>query len=361
MGHGDGKPGEGDGGRQNAARGAFSLAAGGISCKNAAMSEKPPVQVPGSAPRVSVVVPVYNVLPWLDRCLESLRTQTFRDFETILVDDGSTDGCAARCDEWVARLPRCKVVHQPNGGLANARNSGIATASGEWVACVDSDDYVAPDYLAYLLDLAESNGVSLAACQCVQTTGGPLPDDAGVDSAGVEVSRDRTESCAWLQEGTRLTDTIWGKIYRRELLLSIPHPDGRVHEDTAIIGRLVYAAGRIAVGHRAPYGYFVNEGSIIHTPGRRRLEDQLWANLERVRFYREVREPALERMAWEKLAKAVLWDIKTDAMPVADLRAFCRKAGMPVAGPATAKCRIALRFPRLYRLESRLKGFLKRR
>ena len=312
------------------------------------------------APRVSVVVPVFNVLPYLDRCLESLRVQTFRDFETILVDDGSTDGCGARCDEWAPRLPGGKVVHQPNGGLANARNSGIAAAAGEWVACVDSDDYVAPDYLAYLLDLAESNGVALAACRCIQTTGDPLPDDSGADAGGVDVSRDRRESCTWLQEG-RMTDTIWGKIYRRKLLRDVPHPDGRVHEDTAIIGRLVYAAGRVAVGHRAPYGYFVNESSIVHASGRRRLEDQLWAGLERIRFYREAGEPLLERMAWEKLAKTVLRDLKTGALPAAELRAFCRKAGMPATGPATTKCRIALRFPFLYRLESRLKEKLRPR
>lgn len=306
---------------------------------------------------MSVVVPVYNVLPWLDRCLESLRAQTFRDFETILVDDGSTDGCAARCDEWASRLPGGRVVHQRNGGLANARNSGIAAASGEWVACVDPDDYVAPDYLASLLDLAERNGVQLAACQCIRTTGGPLPDAAA--AAVEEVSRDRRESCEWLQLG-KITDTIWGKIYRRDLLRAVPHPDGRVHEDTAIIGKIVYRAGRVAVGSRALYGYFVNDNSIVNTPSRKRLDDQLWANLERVRFYREAGESALEQMAWDKLATVVLWNIKSHAMPVAGLRAFWRSAGGKVRSLLTGKCFLALAFPCLYRLEIRLKSALGR-
>lgn len=302
-------------------------------------------------PRVSVVVPVYNVLPYLDRCLESLRAQTFRDFETILVDDGSTDGCGERCDEWAGRLPGGQVIHQCNGGLANARNSGVAVASGKWISCVDSDDYVAPDYLAYLLDLAETNGVKLASCQCVRTTGGSIED--GGDS-GADVSCNRSESCTWLQQG-KITDTIWGKIYLKDLLTEVPHPNGRVHEDTAIIGQIVYRAGRIAVGRKALYGYFVNNGSIVNTPSRKRLEDQLWANFERVRFYRSVDESELERMAWEKLAKVVLADIRVNAVPSKDLRIFCRNIGMGIVGPETMRCRIALRFPCLYRTESRIK------
>lgn len=308
-------------------------------------------------PLVSVVVPVYNVLPYLDRCLESLRAQTFRDFETILVDDGSTDGCGGRCDEWVGRLPGGQVIHQRNGGLANARNSGIAVALGKWVSCVDSDDYVAPDYLAYLLELVETNGVKLASCQCVRTTGGSIAIGDGGDS-GSDVSCDRMESCTWLQQG-KITDTIWGKIYRRELLMEVPHPDGRVHEDTAIIGQIVYRAGRIAVGRKALYAYFVNNGSIINTPSRKRLEDQLWANFERVRFYRSVDEPELERMAWEKLAKVVLTDIRVNAMPTKELRMFCRNVDMGIVGPETMRCSIALRFPDLYRTESRIKNAFK--
>lgn len=320
------------------------------------MSGCPLSQVPESAPRISVVVPVYNVLPWLDRCLESLQAQTFRDFETILVDDGSTDGCGIRCDEWAPRLPGGRVIHQRNGGLANARNSGIAAAAGEWVACVDSDDYVAPDYLSCLLDWAESNGVDLASCPCVRTAGGPIGDGG---DAGADVSHDRTESCTWLQQG-KLTDTIWGKIYRRELLLAVPHPDGRVHEDTAIIGQLVYRAGRVAVGRKALYGYFVNETSIINTPSRKRLDDQLWANLERVRFYHSAGESALEGMAWDKLAQVVLADLKNKLLPPAVLRDFCRTAGMPGSSTLTRKCRAALAFPQFYRAESRLKAALKR-
>ena len=302
-------------------------------------------------PLVSVVVPVYNVLPYLDRCLESLRVQTFRDFETVLVDDGSTDGCGTRCDEWAPRLPGGKVIHQHNGGLANARNSGIAAASGKWVSCVDSDDYVAPDYLAYLVELAESNGVELASCRCVRTKGESI---GGTDGIGVDISHNRQESCTWLQEG-RLTDTIWGKIYRRELLLAVPHPDGRVHEDTAIMGQIVYRAGRIAVGRKVLYAYFVNDASIINTPSRKRLDDQLWANLERIRFYRAAAEPALERMAWDKLSKIILAYIKSRALPVRDLRSFCRKSGLKVISLMTLKCRVALVFPWFYRSESRLK------
>ena len=313
-------------------------------------------QGPPAPPRVSVVVPVYNVLPYLDRCLESLQAQTFRNFETILVDDGSTDGCARRCDEWAGRLPGGQVIHQGNGGLANARNTGVAAAAGEWVVFVDSDDYVASDYLAYLLGLVESNHVNLASCRFVRTTGSSIDGQEG--DSGCEVGRNRVESCTLLQQGM-LTDTMWGKIFRRAILLSVPQPNGRFHEDTAVIGKIVWLSESIAIGSKALYGYFVNGNSIIHDPSPKRLNDLLWAGHERVLFYRSVTEPVLERMAWDKLAKTILAMIKSNAMPVADLRLFWRQSGMKVLSVVTLKCRLALDFPQLYRIESQIKGRFK--
>ncbi len=313
-------------------------------------------QEPPPPPRVSVVVPVYNVLPYLDRCLESLQAQTFRNFETILVDDGSTDGCGGRCDEWAGRLPGGQVVHQFNGGLANARNTGVAAAAGEWVVFVDSDDFVAPDYLAYLLGLVESNHVNMASCRFVRTTGSSIDGREG--DGGCEVGRNRVESCTLLQQGM-LTDTMWGKIFRRAILLSVPQPDGRFHEDTAVIAKIVWLSESIAIGSKALYGYFVNGNSIIHDPSPKRLNDLLWAGHERVLFYRSVTEPVLERLAWDKLAKTILAMIKSNAMPVADLRLFWRQSGMKVLSVVTLKCRLALDFPQLYRIESQIKGMFK--
>lgn len=314
-------------------------------------------------PAISVVVPVYNVLPWLDRCLESLRVQTFRDFETILVDDGSTDGSGERCDHWKRRLPRASVIHQRNGGLANARNTGVAAAAGDWIVFVDSDDFVAPDYLAYLFDLVRKHHVSLAACGTKRTFGESIPENVRVNPCGhgdSEVSSDRTDSLRWLHS-QKLTDTMWAKIFRRDLLLAIPQPDGRVHEDTAVIAQIVYVSGRVAVGKRELYGYCVNENSITHSGNPKRLRDQVWAYRDRARFYRSVGEPVFERMAW-KQAVGTLWtDAREGYLSVGDARDLWRTSGIRVFDLTSLKCRAFLLFPRTYRLAMRLKRALKRR
>jgi len=101
-------------------------------------------------PKVSVIVPVYNVEPYLRRCLDSILAQTFSDFEAVLVDDGSTDHSGAICDEYAVRDARFKTIHIPNGGVSSARNMGLKQAKGMWVAFVDADDCVSPDYLQHL-------------------------------------------------------------------------------------------------------------------------------------------------------------------------------------------------------------------
>ena len=105
-------------------------------------------------PTISVIVPVYNVEPWLKENLESIRTQSFTDYECILVDDGSTDGGPALCDKYARNDDRFKVIHKPNGGLSDARNAGIGIATGEYLGFVDSDDWIEPDMYATLMDMA---------------------------------------------------------------------------------------------------------------------------------------------------------------------------------------------------------------
>ena len=102
-------------------------------------------------PCISVIVPTYNVLPYLDRSMTSLLGQTHRDLDILLIDDGATDGCAARCDAYARQDPRVRVVHQPNGGLSAARNTGLDHAVGDFVAFLDPDDYADPHMLEQLL------------------------------------------------------------------------------------------------------------------------------------------------------------------------------------------------------------------
>ena len=114
--------------------------------------------------KISVIVPVYKVEAYLDRCVKSILDQTFEDFELILVDDGSPDRCGVMCDGWAAKDRRIRVIHKENGGLSDARNAGINAALGDWLTFIDSDDYVHPNMFQVLLDAAYISGTSVSIC-----------------------------------------------------------------------------------------------------------------------------------------------------------------------------------------------------
>ena len=115
------------------------------------------------SPKISVIVPVYNVEKYLPRCIDSILSQTFKDFELLLIDDGSPDNCGKICDEYAAKDRRVRVFHKPNGGVSSARNLGLDKACGEWITFIDSDDYVAVDYLEELVSFKINSGAELVA------------------------------------------------------------------------------------------------------------------------------------------------------------------------------------------------------
>lgn len=123
-------------------------------------------------PQISVIVPVYNVEKYLPRCIDSILSQTFKDFELLLIDDGSPDNCGKICDEYATKDSRVKVFHKSNGGVSSARNLGLDKACGEWITFIDSDDYVEVDYLQELIDAQQQNQVdyvvTLSECDNIQ-------------------------------------------------------------------------------------------------------------------------------------------------------------------------------------------------
>ena len=117
-----------------------------------------------SSPKISIIVPIYRVEPYLPRCLDSIVGQTYRHLEIILIDDGSPDGCGAICDDYAARDGRIRVIHQPNQGVSAARNAGLDAATGEWIGWVDGDDWIELDMYEYLLEGVLGAGADIAVC-----------------------------------------------------------------------------------------------------------------------------------------------------------------------------------------------------
>ncbi len=213
-------------------------------------------------PKISVIVPVYKVETYLPACLESISIQTFRDFELILVDDGSPDTCGAMCDAYAANHPNTRVLHQTNAGLSEARNNGTKIAQGEYVTFIDSDDYVAPDYLEYLLHLAEKYGTDVSCGEKKTFTDGQSP----TLFTGAEHDRiiPAGQALADICYG-KLPIYAWGKLYKLKLAQKHPYPAGQLYEDTATTYKLVGDAGHMAYGNRVIYYWRQRSGSITHS------------------------------------------------------------------------------------------------
>lgn len=229
-------------------------------------------------PLVSVIVPVYKVEQYLDRCVTSLLTQTYSDFELILVDDGSPDRCGAICDSYADRDGRVQVIHQKNKGLSGARNSGVAVAKGEYICFVDSDDMVARDYIEVLLSCIRDTGADVVECGRIDVYDDMIPSCQRGDKDERLYSAKDGLKMLILNNG--FSQTVWNKMYRKSALSDVSFPEGKLHEDEFFTWKVVAGAKKVAVVKWPLYYYFHREGSIMETFSERRL-DFLEARYER--------------------------------------------------------------------------------
>ena len=247
---------------------------------------------------ISVIIPVYKVEEYLCRCVDSVLAQTYGNLEIILVDDGSPDGCPAMCDAYAGQDARIRVIHQENAGLSGARNAGIDAARGQWLAFVDSDDYLAPDFLECLYRACVDTGSELSVCRWIYVRG----------EAVLELGTGAVETCTGREMLHRMYGpdgscfvVAWNKLYRRELFQGIRYPAGRIHEDEATTYRIYDRVKKAAVVDSTRYGYFINADSITRSFSPRRL-DWLRAVSERMDFfeqkgYVDLMEPGLRDLA----------------------------------------------------------------
>lgn len=254
---------------------------------------------------VSIIVPIYKVEPYLKRCVESLRKQSYENIEIILVDDGSPDSCPVICDEYAKQDSRIRVIHQENGGLSAARNAGIEAARGEYLSFVDSDDYVAEDFIESLYELLQESGAVIAQCRFAYVHGEELSSEKNRNWT-IYRGESLMEQLYAKEEWATYFVVAWNKLYRREVFQEIRYPVGRIHEDEATTYQLFHIGKRLAFLDRALYGYFVeNTGSITATFSRKRF-DYLTAQEERIAFFQKSGYERLLSRAYKKLCDACI-------------------------------------------------------
>ncbi len=215
--------------------------------------------------RISVIVPVYNVEQYLPKCVDSLLAQTYENLEIILVDDGSPDGSGGICDAYAEKDPRIKVIHKENGGLSSARNAGLDIAQGEYIAFVDSDDWVEPEAYKYLLGLARKYGVKLVCAGRYD-----VEEKTGEKTQGLCPPMEEKISSEELVRRIFLWDNVdsaaWDKLYHRSLLEDIRYPLGVICEDVPTTYRIALKTDQVVMGNKPIYNYLHRSGSITKSP-----------------------------------------------------------------------------------------------
>lgn len=230
--------------------------------------------------KLSVIVPVYQVKPYLDFCLKSIVQQNLDDYEVILVDDCSPDGCGDICDDWAKKDSRFKAVHLPeNKGLSVARNKGLETARGEYVTFVDSDDYLSPRTLGTNLDILTGHPEADVLEYPVRVHHGTEKAYQYQPGHG-----EASDYAGWVHRKGYIHSYAWNKIYRRSLWKEVRFPEGRWFEDLFTVPSVLRQARRIISSDQGLYYYCDRKGSISRSLCEKGVKDLLQARLQLYRM-----------------------------------------------------------------------------
>ena len=226
-------------------------------------------------PEISIIVPVYNVEKYLNECIDSILAQTFPDFELILVDDGSPDNCPALCDAAAAKDKRIRVIHKKNGGQSTARNAGLDAARGEWIAFVDSDDTITPDYCAKLYAAVRQTGAQIAACNYrqVDESGQPLKEQYLHVRAEVLDQKEALEHCTLLPYMV-----VWNKLFHAAIFETLRFRENLIYEDTILMAQAIEQTEKVVNIPDQMYLYRKVRGSTMNSKVTLRNLDRVEAN-----------------------------------------------------------------------------------
>lgn len=238
---------------------------------------------------VSVILPVYNVEKYIYKCINSVINQTYKNLEIILVDDGSPDNCSKICDDYAKIDNRIKVIHKENGGLSDARNFGIKSATGKYIAFIDPDDYVSDYYIEVLYQNIIKNNADISICSFVEVTENES-NDLNLNNSDENVvytfSRMEVFENLYVSEWALRTVVAWNKLYKRELWNNLLYPKGKIHEDEFVICELIEKSSKIVYTDKVLYYYVQHKGSITGNGYNEKTFDKFEAFEKRSNFFK---------------------------------------------------------------------------
>ena len=226
---------------------------------------------------VTIIIPVYNISEYVERCIESIITQSYVNLEIILVDDGSTDDSGQKCDKYARLDERVIVYHKKNGGLSDARNYGIERSHGSYIMFIDGDDWVESTIVEELYAVHQKANVDFVQCQFMYAYENGNKQQINMIQPELSYFSRNEAIKSFVESGSLgISVAAWAKLYRSEVFKQIRYPKGKVHEDVFTMCDIVFSnISKVAVLGKPLYNYFQREGSISKSVNYKRLKDQL--------------------------------------------------------------------------------------
>jgi len=248
-------------------------------------------------PKISIIIPVYNVEKYLERCVYSVLTQTLKDIEVILVNDGSTDSSGVLCDDFAIKNNRIKVVHKQNGGLSSARNEGLKYATSDLVGFIDSDDWISSDMYEYLWNLQQKNDADIVSCNYMLAFDYPTKIKNAKIKEYVFTRNEALKKYLELGAFSRINDySAWKKLYKKKLFSDVEFPDGMLFEDMPTNFRLIQKCSKYVYSTKICYFYFQNSVSITRNQYSKRHNDLIKSS-EMIGLYAKKEDNDIQKLA----------------------------------------------------------------
>ncbi len=267
---------------------------------------------------ISVIVPIYNVEEYLPSCIESILRQTYSNLEIILVDDGSRDGSGILCDKYMEQDKRIVVIHQKNGGLSAARNSGLEIAEGEYVVFIDADDMIHPRMIGALYNDLKVCGADISICahQCVAEIIGYKDVEESISvSHETQIYTGRECIKSFFDEVIGLDMiVVWNKLYKKEIFRTLRFPDGKIHEDEYINYKILYPMKVVSYRNQQLYYYRQRDNSIMNSFGshekrRQHISCMIDIYRQRLHFFKKKKDEELYGLMSIMFQRSLITDV----------------------------------------------------
>lgn len=233
---------------------------------------------------ISIIIPVYKVEKYLEKCIQSVINQTYENLQIILVDDGSPDNCGKICDEYAKKDHRIEVIHKSNGGLSDARNKGLEIAKGEYIGFVDSDDYIESDMYEVLYNLLKQYNVDVSICNFYTVSQGKI----AIKNADNGIKEyNRIEILKEILLDNNIQSYAWNKLYKKELFNEIKYPVGKKYEDIGTTFYLLEKCNKVVVTGKPEYYYINRQDSIVNNVTESTITDYIELIIQRYDYIEE--------------------------------------------------------------------------